>query len=334
MVDAMVPPLRWQNQSFENFHPLTEYPSQLDAVRKLQALAERINSTPAIVAPLRLSRLRKGSQRTFSGDGGSVYLDGGFGVGKTHLLVALYGAVQGRKAYLSFSDLTAFVGAVGFASAREFLSQHRLVALDEFELDDPGDTVLVANLCRGLVDAGVRIAATSNTLPDRLGDGRFAADDFQREIGELRSSFEVIHLGGPDFRRRSFELIDLPGIDGPTVRSVVREQGGECLQFDEMNGLLSRIHPALYRSLLQGVRLLGMTGMHPYTDQYAALRFVSFVDRLYDLGVCVVVEGCALSDLYPPSFLSGGFRKKYGRSLSRLVTLCGEGRELIPAERA
>jgi cell division protein ZapE len=75
------------------------------------------------------------------------------------------------RAYGTFVELTHLVGALGFGPAVEALSGHRLLAIDEFELDDPGDTVLVSTLLQRLVDAGVRVAATSNTLPDALGEG-------------------------------------------------------------------------------------------------------------------------------------------------------------------
>lgn len=44
------------------------------------------------------------------------------------------------------------------------------MCIDEFELDDPGDTVLMSRLMRELADAGVRLVATSNTLPCSLGE--------------------------------------------------------------------------------------------------------------------------------------------------------------------
>ena len=67
-------------------------------------------------------------------------------------------------------------------------ADYRLLCIDEFELDDPGDTVLVSTLLSRLVASGVRVAATSNTLPDALGEGRFAADDFLREIQALAAA--------------------------------------------------------------------------------------------------------------------------------------------------
>ncbi|GMA33902.1 hypothetical protein GCM10025876_01060 [Demequina litorisediminis] len=94
------------------------------------------------------------------------------------------------------------MGALGFQGTRRALQEFAVVCIDEFELDDPGDTVLMARLMRELADAGVALAATSNTLPGSLGQGRFAADDFQREIQAVASVFDVITIDGPDYRGR------------------------------------------------------------------------------------------------------------------------------------
>ena len=126
-----------------------------------------------------------------------VYLDGGYGVGKTHLLASLWHEAPGPKLFATFVELTHLVGALGFHDAVAELSDHRLVCVDEFELDDPGDTVLVSTLLSRLREAGVRLAATSNTLPGKLGEGRFATADFLREIQGLLG---VVRLG-PDRRR-------------------------------------------------------------------------------------------------------------------------------------
>ena len=139
-----------------------------------------------------------------------IYLDGGFGVGKTHLLASLWHEAPGPKAFGTFVGYTHLVGALGFANTVEALSGHRLVCIDEFELDDPGDTVLMSSLLNRLVDAGVRLAATSNTLPDRLGEGRFAADDFLREIQGLSAHFDVYRIDGEDYRHRGLPEAPAP----------------------------------------------------------------------------------------------------------------------------
>src|SRR5690606_28341291 len=100
-------------------------------------------------------------------------------------------------------EYTHLVGALGFGATVRALAHRRLVCIDEVELDDPGDTVLMSRLLRELSDHGVALAATSNTLPESLGEGRFAAEDFLREIQALAARFEVLRVDGPDYRHRT-----------------------------------------------------------------------------------------------------------------------------------
>ena len=123
--------------------------------------------------------------------GVGVYLDGGFGVGKTHLLASIYYTLAAMRAaaapvaFATFGELTQLAGVFGFLECIDLLADYVVVCIDEFELDDPGNTTLVSRLLSQLVERGVSIAATSNTLPEQLGEGRFAAQDFLREINTL-----------------------------------------------------------------------------------------------------------------------------------------------------
>lgn len=254
-----------------------------------------------------------------------LYLDGGFGVGKTHLLVALFDAFPGKKAYLSFSDLTYFVGAVGFRATLETLGLLEFIAIDEFELDDPGDTVLISTLCTQLADRGVRLAVTSNTLPDRLGEDRFAAQDFLREIQGLASRFEVVELDGPDYRHRRFILSEVQYLKPEELTVLSKEHKFEVVGFTTLNEVLSQAHPSRYRAMLSGLAALGIGDMEPFSSQATALRFVAFVDRIYDLDIRLGYSGIPIEELFPPTFMSGGYRLKFGRALSRLVALLDGG---------
>lgn len=142
--------------------------------------------------------------------GVGIYLDGGFGVGKTHLLASVYYQLPGSgpgvpdqpKAFATFGELTQLAGVFGFTECIELLADYTAVCIDEFELDDPGNTTLVSRLLSALVERGVSVAATSNTLPEQLGEGRFAAQDFLREINTLASIFTTVRIDGPDYRHR------------------------------------------------------------------------------------------------------------------------------------
>ncbi|MFP5311599.1 MAG: cell division protein ZapE, partial [Actinomycetes bacterium] len=192
LLKGFYPSPRFGEVSFSSYRPDPKQPSQAAAVRELQGFADGVGSGNGGGLFKKLFG-RKDESRA------GIYLDGGFGVGKTHLLASLWHAAPGPKAFGTFVEYTNLVGALSFRKTVESLSSYKLVCIDEFELDDPGDTVLMSRLMRELADAGVKLAATSNTLPGSLGDGRFAAVDFQREIQVLADQFEVIRIDGEDF---------------------------------------------------------------------------------------------------------------------------------------
>lgn len=250
-----------------------------------------------------------------------MYLDGGFGVGKTHLLAALWFAAPGPKAYGTFVEYTNLVGAMGFAAAVEALSAHRLVCIDEFELDDPGDTVLMSTLLGRLVDAGVNLAATSNTLPDKLGEGRFAAEDFLREIQGLSAHFDVLRIEGEDYRHRGLPVAPEPWRDEDVRAHAETMPDASLDDFRALQEQLGRIHPSRYGALVEGLDAVHLSEVRTLTDQVQALRTVVLIDRLYDRDVPVFASGVPLDRLFSEEMLRGGYRKKYRRALSRVLAL-------------
>jgi cell division protein ZapE len=236
----------------------------------------------------------------------------------------LWHAVPGPKLFATFVELTHLVGALGFHEAVAELSTYRLVCVDEFELDDPGDTVLVSTLLTRLREAGVRLAATSNTLPGRLGEGRFATDDFMREIQGLAASFDSVRIEGEDYRHRG--LPEAPGpVDLETVRRQAAQEGASFDHFVDLTRHLAQVHPSKYGAMLDGVRVVCLEDVRTLDDQAAALRLVVLADRMYDRDLPIVASGVALDELFAPTLLEGGYRKKYFRAISRLVALAREG---------
>jgi cell division protein ZapE len=165
------------------------------------------------------------------------------------------------------------------------------------------------------------LAATSNTLPDRLGEDRFAAADFLREIQGLAAHFDVVRIEGPDYRHRGAPTAPPPATDAQLQRAT--ESGGVAAvdDFDALLAHLATLHPSRYGALVDGIDVAVWRGVHPLSDQAVALRFVVLVDRLYDRGVRVVGSGAPLGDVFTAEMLAGGYRKKYYRALSRLVAL-------------
>ncbi|WP_161996214.1 AFG1/ZapE family ATPase, partial [Rhodococcus sp. YH1] len=139
LVAQMVPPAMFDDVSFASYIPDPNEPSQATAVRTAEEFAHKI------------AKIRGGGRRGLFGrkapsTGAGLYLDGGFGVGKTHLLASIFHAAPSPKAFGTFVELTHVVGALGFNKAVEELSNHSVLCIDEFELDDPGDTMLVSRL--------------------------------------------------------------------------------------------------------------------------------------------------------------------------------------------
>jgi cell division protein ZapE len=314
LLSELQPPPRFAHERFDTYRPDARYPSQAHALDGLRGVAAGFN------APTHRGLLHRRAR----GPARGAYLDGGFGVGKTHLLASLWHAAPAPKVFGTFVELTNLVGALGFAETVEELSSHRLVCIDEFELDDPGDTVLMSTLLARLTEAGVGIAATSNTLPGALGEGRFAADDFLREIQALSSRFDVVRIEGEDFRHRGLPEPPDPWAPDDVVAWAASRPGATLDELDALCESLSLLHPSRYGALVDGVTGVGILGVRTVTDQNVALRLVALVDRLYDRDVPVAASGARLDALFSPDMLQGGYRKKYLRCLSRLTALARE----------
>ena len=314
LIDEMVPPSTFDDVSFDSYIPDPNEPTQAAAVAKAREFVERA------------SKARSGKRKGLFGrrtptQGVGLYLDGGFGVGKTHLLASIYHSMPEPKSFATFVEVTHVVGALGFTNAVERLSKHTVLCIDEFELDDPGDTMLVSRLLTELTAAGVNVAATSNTLPGQLGEGRFAAQDFLREIRKLSSVFETIRVDGPDYRHRDLPPAPDPRADAELVEIAENTEGATLDDFDALCEHLSRLHPSKYKDLVDGVSLVCITGVHPAEDQSVALRLVVLADRLYDANIPVTVSGAKLDEIFTEEMLAGGYRKKYLRATSRLLAL-------------
>ena len=312
MVGHLRPPRQFLTATLDSYRPDRDFPSQGAAVAAIRNFVAGSSSKGA------RAFLRKKAQPTRPG----IYLDGGFGVGKTHLLAALWHLAKGRKYFGTFIEYTALVGALGYAETVKTLKGASLLCIDEFELDDPGDTRLMTRLLADLIGSGTRVAATSNTPPNALGEGRFAAIDFLREIDAMSSLFTTLRVDGTDYRHRdsSGHAVSLAvaefdaavaGVDGMvTVDS-----------FDAVLKHLATVHPSRYVKLMEQLSAVGLRGVRVLHNQTDALRLVAFVDRLYDAQVRILATGIPLDEVFAEDMMGGGYRKKYLRAVSRMVAL-------------
>jgi cell division protein ZapE len=319
LVASFVPPPRFAGKRFGNYRPDPRHPTQAVAVERLREVAASHGSGGGW-----LRKVLGGRER-----GSGVYLDGGFGVGKTHLLAALWNESPRPSAYLSFDELVYTIGLLGVEGTRTAFRGSRLVAVDEWELDDPGNLKMALAFLRGALADGIRIATTSNTVPNELGTGRFDQKQFRSEIEELAGAFEVLEVAGDDYRHRRFEAD--PGrayfLDHAGIERAVAASGERTLatDFPALLHALGQVHPIRYVALVESIGGLIVRGLAPVTAMVDGLRWVHFVDKLYDRAVPLAMSSTiAPGELFPSSFLSSAYGKKFSRCLSRMEEMLGE----------
>jgi cell division protein ZapE len=323
LVAGFVPPPRFAAKRFADYVPDPRHPSQARAAARLREVAAELRSGGGVGR--RLRALFGGGEA-----GTGVYLDGGFGVGKTHLLAALWHESPAPSAYLSFDELVHTIGLLGVEGTRAAFRGRRLVAVDEWELDDPGNLKMALAFLRGALADGVRVATTSNTIPDELGRGRFDQKSFTGEIEELSGAFEVLEIEGEDFRHRRFTadpgrayFLDERGVDEALTRAAPRALAAD---FPALAAALGQVHPIRFAAMAEAVDEVLVRGMEPVASLFDGLRWVHFVDKLYDRAVPLAMTSTvALGELFPPSFLAGAYGKKFSRCLSRMEEMLGEG---------
>ena len=310
LLETFRPPPRFSGVRFSNYQPNPAFPSQQIAKTRLEifVLEGVARKSFGFFKKLEVSP--------------SLYLDGGFGVGKTHLLAATWFESNLEKVFLSFSELVFTIGALGMEKAVQAFAKYKLICLDEFELDDVGNTLMVAMFFGRLIPNGTRVVTTSNTLPNQLGEGRFNADDFKREIQSIASRFESLRVDGEDYRHREGLSTPHPLTDAQLEQQFQAFTGIKALEsFTDLNAHLEKLHPIRYVGLLEGIQGVFVTGLSPIQKQDDALRFVHFVDKLYDREIRFAASGCEISELFLESYKHGGYAKKYSRCVSRLGEL-------------
>lgn len=325
LVAGFVPPPRFAGKRFDDYRPDPRHPSQAAAAARLRQVAGELRGGAGAGGWLR--KVLGGS-----GGGSGVYLDGGFGVGKTHLLAALWNEAPAPGAYLTFDELVYTIGLLGVEGTRAAFRGRRLVAVDEWELDDPGNLKMALAFLRGALADGVRIATTSNTVPNELGTGRFDQKNFKSEIEELSAAFEVLEIEGEDYRHRRFEAD--PGrtyfLGAVAFDAAASTAGDRALvaDFPALLAALGEVHPIRYVALVESIGELLVRNLAPITSLYDGLRWVHFIDKLYDRAVPLAMSSTiALGELFPRDFLAGAYGKKFSRCLSRMEEMLKERKE-------
>lgn len=306
--DELFPPPRFAEASFDSYVVDQTIDGQSAAVTGIQAFTAQ--------APRRWWHWKRSKP--------GLYIDGDFGVGKTHLLAAMFHANSGSGTFCSFAEAISLAVILGPDQAVERLAAD-LVCIDEFELDDPSNTRMADLLVHGLVQRGSKIAVTSNTVPGELGAGRLSVDKFRDQLIRIAAAFEDIHVPGHDYRQRMrpaphanpvYWAPDTPDFEIEAAQFSMQE-------FDE---LLSTVPIINLRRLAQQLPRLMLHSIVPCSDQLIALRLVHAIDALYNQKSLLRVRSeIDLEDLFLPEYRDWAFAKKYRRCTSRLAEICSDG---------
>lgn len=164
---------------------------------------------------------KKSTQKTPPINKKGLYVWGGVGRGKTHLVDLFYKMVPiKRKMRLHFhrfmhlvheelGQLDSVVDPLK-TIAKNFSKKARLLVLDEMHVTDITDAMLLGKLFEHLFGYGVVLVTTSNSRPDELYKSGLQRDRFKPAIKLLEQHTKVIEMGGElDYRLKRLSQGDL-----------------------------------------------------------------------------------------------------------------------------
>lgn len=304
-------PKRFDQATFDNFITDNRFPGQIAAIESVTRLLETPEPDNSIF-PWRGAK----EQPVCRG----VYLNGPPGIGKTHLLAAAFRSAREPKLFATFDEFSAAAGTLGMRELKRTLSEKRLVCVDEIDLRDPGNIMLLTSLVRAMLEGRATVLATANVDPTRMDAGHSYADQFTRELGEIASAFEIVEVTGVDWRENG---------SAGEMRSPRDRVAARVVQFDSESLLafLTETHPMYDAAWLDEVDRIEIRRLVPMADTDEALRFVRFVDRVYDRDVTLAIDRIdgSLDDLLAPVKNDRRFQLHFARCRSRLLELVATG---------
>ncbi|MCH9669916.1 MAG: AFG1 family ATPase [Gammaproteobacteria bacterium] len=150
-----------------------------------------------------------------------LYLWGGVGRGKTHLMNAFFDALPfEQKERIHFHRFMQRIhdelktlrdreDPLALVAAR-LAGEFRVLCLDEFHVSDIADAMILSRLLENLFEHGVTLITTSNVPPDDLYKNGLQRVRFLPAIELLKANTEVMHVDGVlDYRLRTLEKAEI-----------------------------------------------------------------------------------------------------------------------------
>lgn len=305
---------KFKNCTFDNYSCDNEYPSQSalkELLKQISGSIKQNNKKFKIFTSKKPSKIAK-----------NIYIDGTYGIGKTHLLSACFHNFKGSKAFMSFLELTYFMNFSGLEKTIEYFKPIDLLLIDEFDLDDPATTRMAARFIESIND-GTTIITTSNRLPKELGGGKFDTSQFARELGVISNTFDTVTVEGKSFR---INLAAWQAVfSNDTFQNVLEKydaKNGKILaDFKDLQQTLRDNHPFKFFVIPKAYDAVFIDGFKPIADLNDALRFTIFIDHCYYHDTKLFFNADIKNDIFPKEILETSFERQFLRCKSRLDEL-------------
>jgi cell division protein ZapE len=131
-----------------------------------------------------------------------------------------------------------------------------------------------------------------------------------------------VRVEGEDYRHRGQPAAPPPVPDGELSARTASTPGASCDDFDALLAHLSQLHPSRYGALVDGLTLVGSArACGRSTTRPPRCAWSCWPTGSTTATSPVLASGVPLDELFPAELLSGGYRKKYLRAVSRLTAL-------------
>lgn len=196
-------PLEYYQQKIASGEILPD-PQQEGVIQRFQALYEQLLTPPK-------SSWHWGRKKTLRG----LYLWGSVGIGKTFLSDTFYYTLpfpqKRRLHFYAFmrqvhGELAALQGVKNPLKhiAKTWAEHTRVLCLDELVIHDIADALVLGNLLRALIDAGICLIFTANVPPDELYRHGLQRHLFLPTIAYLNQHLEVVQLSANEDYRANY----------------------------------------------------------------------------------------------------------------------------------
>jgi cell division protein ZapE len=255
-----------------------------------------------------------------------LYLHGGVGRGKTFLIDLLHDGLPTEcRQRLHFHRFMGRVHAelARLGEVREPLAQvaarfadRPLLCLDEFFVTDIGDAMILSELLRHLIRAGVTLVTTSNNVPSELYRDGLQRAKFLPAIARIERHCEVLRLdSATDYRLRA--LTSAPVWLAPADSAA---EAGLLAMFARLALCEGPRSVADYIEIARSYNTVLISGVPRFdgSNDDPARRFVHLVDEFYDRNVNLIASAAAA-----PIGLYSGTRlvREFERTASRLIEM-------------